>query len=92
MGLPTEVAPYFCGARRPEKDGEVRPIAVGEILWRLTSKCAAAVASKAANILSPIQLGVGVRNGWEALVHTLHTPPIPQRLSFTFPTNLRSQV
>ena len=74
-GLPGEVAPYFCGARlhgAQKKDGGVRPIAVREILRRLTLKCAvAAVADKAAGLLSPLQLDVGVRNGCEALVHTV---------------------
>ena len=43
-----------------------------EILQRLTSKCAAkAVADKAAGLLSPLQLDMGVRNGCEALVHTV---------------------
>ena len=55
-----------------KKDGGIRPIAVGEILRRLTSKCAArCVADKAADILAHLQLGVGVRNGCEALVHAL---------------------
>ena len=72
-GLPKAVAPYFCGARlhgAQKKDGGVRPIAVGEIMRRLVSKCAAsAVSDKAATILSPLQLGVGIRNGCEALIH-----------------------
>ena len=75
--VPKEVAPYFCGAKLHgaiKKDGGLRPIAVGEILRRLAAKCAAkAVAPKAANLLSPLQLGVGVRGGCEGLVHTVQT-------------------
>ena len=73
--LPSEVAPYFCGARLfggKKKDGGLRPIAVGEVLRRLTSKAAAsAVASKAATHLSPLQLGVGVKNGCESIAHAV---------------------
>ena len=71
--VPTSVAPYLCGARlhgANKKDGGIRPLAAGEILRRLVSKCAAAaVADKAASILSLLQLGVRIRNGCEVLVH-----------------------
>ena len=71
--VPTAVAPYLCGARLHagnKKDGGIRPIAVGNLVRRLTSKCAAAaVASKAAALLSPLQVGVGVRGGCEAILH-----------------------
>ena len=73
---PKEVAPYFCGAKLHgalKKDGGLRPIAVGNVLRRLASKCSAtAVAKKAAEILSPLQVGVGVRGGCEAIVHALN--------------------
>ena len=71
--VPRLVAPYLCGARLhagKKSDGGLRPIAVGDILRRLASKCAAAaVAGKAAELLSPHQLGVGVRGGCEAIIH-----------------------
>jgi hypothetical protein len=71
--VPAVVAPYLCGARlhaAKKKDGGIRPIAVGNLLRRLTSKCAAvSVAGKAAALLSPLQVGVGVRGGCEAVVH-----------------------
>ena len=42
------------------------------MLRRLASKAAAnAVATKAANYLSPLQLGVGVKNGCEAIAHAV---------------------
>ena len=73
--VPDQVAKYLCGARihvANKKDGGIRPIAVGEILRRLTSKgFSHAVAEKAASILSPSQLGVGVPGGCEAMAHTL---------------------
>ncbi|MED5469236.1 MAG: reverse transcriptase domain-containing protein, partial [Cyanobacteriota bacterium] len=71
--VPSHVAPFLCGARLHaglKKDGSLRPIAVGDILRRLTSKCAAAAtADKASAFLAPLQLGVGVRNGCEAIIH-----------------------
>ena len=43
---------------------------MGNLLRRLAAKCAAsAVAAKAAHLLSPNQLGVGVKSGCEAIVH-----------------------
>ena len=83
--MPTEVAPYFCGANlfaAKKKDGGLRPVAVGETLHRLTSKCLAfKVANEAAAFLTPLQFGVGVRWGCEAFVHatraTLQDSSIP---------------
>ena len=84
--LPKEAATYFSGARLyagKKKCGGIRPIAVGDIIRRLVSKCFAyGLAEKAAGLLAPSQLGVGVRGGCEALVHTVRavvedpdTPP-----------------
>ena len=73
--LPPDVAPYYSGAglhAANKKCGGFRPVAVGEVLRRLTSKCGAgAVSERAANLLSPLQLGVGVRGGCEAIVHVV---------------------
>jgi hypothetical protein len=73
--LPEEAAPYFSGARLfggKKKDGGIRPIAVGNITRRLVSKCFSfALSEKAARLLALFQLGVGVRGGCEALVHTV---------------------
>ena len=73
--VPEEVAPYLCGARlhaAKKKDGGLRPIAVGNLLRRLTSKLmATALADRAAEHLAPHQLGVGVRGGCEAILHTV---------------------
>ena len=73
--VPEEVAVYLCGARlhaANKKDGGIRPIAVGNILRRLTSKCFSyAMSDRAATTLAPHQLGVGVRGGCEALAHTV---------------------
>ena len=73
--VPEEVAPYLCGARLHavlKKDGGLRPIAVGNLLRRLTSKLIAiGLADRAAELLAPHQLGVGVRGGCEAILHTV---------------------
>ena len=53
-----DVTPHLCGASLfacKKKDGGLRPIAVGEILRRLTSKCISqAVHAEASSILSPL--------------------------------------
>ena len=71
--VPDEVAPFLSGARLHagnKKDGGLRPIAVGNILRRLTSKCSmSSVAERAAKLLGPHQLGVGVQEGLEAIIH-----------------------
>ena len=52
--------------------GGLRPIAVGNILRRLTSKLfARALDTKMKTLLAPHQLGVGSRNGCETAVHTV---------------------
>ena len=70
---PVQIQPVFFGGRLlalAKHDGGVRPIAVGMVWRRLVSKCAAAYATEKSNpILSPTQLGVGVRGGAEAAVH-----------------------
>jgi hypothetical protein len=57
-----------------KKDGRsVRPIAVGEVLRRLISKCCVRRFNiEAASYLKPMQLGVRVDNGAEALLHTFN--------------------
>ena len=71
--VPAEVAPYLCGARlhaARKKDGGIRPVAVGNLVRRLACKCAAsAVADKAASLLAPHQMGVGVHGGAEVVIH-----------------------
>ena len=73
--VPAIIAPFLSGARLiagNKKDGGIRPIAVGNILRRLTSKCFSyGMAVRAANILCPLQMGVAVRGGLEALIHTV---------------------
>ena len=61
------VVPHLCGASLlpyKKKAGGLRPIAVGEVLRRLTSKCAMkSVQCIVLEILAPLQLGVCVPAG-----------------------------
>ena len=74
-GVPAEVAPFLCGARLHaalKRDGGLRPIAVGNLIRRLVGKCCATrLQEKAASLLSPNQLGVGVKNGCEGILHSV---------------------
>ena len=71
---PPELAAHFAGGTlyaQPKGADDVRPIAVGEALRRLASKClCAALREEAQRYLAPIQVGVGVSLGAEAAVHT----------------------
>ena len=72
-----EVVLFFCGAALTtlrKKAGGVCPIAVGEVLHHLISKCIAqSLSSEVAEILPPLQLGVGVKMGCESIVHTVNS-------------------
>ncbi len=71
--VPAEIRPFFFGASLvalEKKSGGIRPIAVGCTLRRLVANIAGQmVVEDMANLLSPRQLGYGVRNGAEAAVH-----------------------
>jgi hypothetical protein len=72
--VPAAAAPFIFGGSLfalLKKTGGLRPVAVGDVLRRLTSKSIAySVAGRAAQHLRPFQLGVGVRGGCEAVVHS----------------------
>ena len=88
---PPDVIPHLCGATllaTNKKGGGHRPIAVGEVLRRLVSKCLSRSAQSAAHrILTPLQVGVGVKGGCEAIVHavsrTLEDPTLPPDSKWT---------
>ncbi len=97
---PISILSHLCGATLlacRKKSGGHRPIAVGEVLRRLTSKCLSySSRSTVTSTLTPLQLGVGVKGGCEAIIHaTSHllsstsSLPRPTNLgasSWTFPT------
>ena len=72
---PQAVVPHICGAYLlpcRKKDGGLRPIAVGEVLRRLTFKCAArAVLSNVLQLLSPLQVGVGLPGGCDTILYSV---------------------
>jgi hypothetical protein len=72
---PTSFAPWLCGSpltALSKPNGGVRPIAVGEVIRRLVTKCLMArVRQPAQALLAPLQLGVAVKGGAEAIVHTV---------------------
>lgn len=72
-GAPPDVAPYLAGASLmalPKESGGIRPIAVGEVLRRITGKClCAAVREEAHAFFPPAQLGVACPSGVDAAVH-----------------------
>ena len=82
--VPAQVRPLFFGASLvalEKKTGGVRPIAVGCSLRRLVAKIAGQmVVGDMAVLLSPRQLGYGVRGGAEAAVHATRKCP------FTLPS------
>ena len=72
---PPIISPFLCGASllAPRKKcGGLCPIAVGEVLSRLTSKCVSrAVQYEAISILSPLQVGVGIPVGCKSIVNSV---------------------
>ena len=74
--IPPDFIPYFCGATliaSLKKNGGVRPIAIGEVLRRLVSKCLiAATLPQAIECLSPLQLGVGIPRASQAIIHAVN--------------------
>ena len=74
---PLELAAFYASASLialKKKDSSIRPIAVGEIIRRLTSKiCLRKVTAKAIKYLAPYQLGIGVPNAIETILHGLNS-------------------
>ena len=52
-------------------NGDVRPIAIGEVLYRFAASCALAALGPAGVNLAPVQLGGGVPGGTEAATHAV---------------------
>ena len=73
--VPAQVKPYFFGARlfaTIKKVDDFRPVAVGNVLRRLASKCFAfkSVPEMSA-YLRPLQFGIGVKSGCEGIIHAI---------------------
>lgn len=72
---PREVAPFLAGAplmALNKPGGGLRPIAIGETLRRLVSKCCCqATAEDSKKIFGSLQVGVSTQGGGEAAVHAV---------------------
>ena len=71
--VPVGVRPWLCGAKLaaiPKPQGDLRPVACGDTLRRVTAKAAFAEAGEEIrSLLEPLQVGVGTSGGAEAIVH-----------------------
>jgi len=74
--VPSSVAPFLASAPLVptlKSKGGIRPIAVGEAHRRCTAKLAmSAVRADAASFFSPLQVGVGIPNGAESILHAIN--------------------
>ena len=72
---PRDLAPFLAGATLtalPKKDNGIRPVAVGEVLRRLTAKCLCiAFKEQAGSYFFPLQIGVGQALGTEVGLATV---------------------
>jgi hypothetical protein len=72
---PRELAPLLSGGlliALLKKSGDLRPICIGEVWRRLTSKCCCVASrEKALNIFGDLQVGVGQKAGAEATIHAI---------------------
>ena len=75
--FPEFVSQTLCSASLSallKKKGSIRPIAVGEVLRRLIAKFLAKEAKlEAKELLQSLQLGLGVKGGAEAIIHSTKT-------------------
>ena len=82
---PTIVAPFLCGGNlfaALKKTGGHRPIAVGDTLRRWTAKSVARKGTAdTAEFLAPLQVGVGVKGGAEAVIHAANAAFIDDGIS-----------
>ena len=73
--LPPESKPYLLSSRLvtlPKPNSDIRPIAVGEMFYRLAAmRAQSLVTSTAAGLLQPIQFGVAISDGCGIAVHTI---------------------
>ena len=71
---PSICPPHLCGTTllaSCKKSGGHRPIAVGEVLRRLTSKCLASASRLSAiSSLTPLQLDVEIKGSCEVIIYT----------------------
>ena len=75
--IPLAIRPFLFAATlhaAKKKQGGLRPIAIGDVYSRLTSKCLASLlAEEAVSAFSPLQLGIKVCGGCESVIHATAT-------------------
>jgi len=94
--VPHQLAPFIVSGNLipllKKKDGDLnnlRPIVVGEVFRRLLSKlCISSISTKTLqDLLQPLQLGVGVSGGVEAIIHSfnrlIRQPNLPESFVIT---------
>ena len=74
--LPDSIKPFLLQSTligvEKNNGASIRPIAIGEIFYRVAATLALQTIRDAiSNLLKPIQLGVGVSGGCEAIIHNL---------------------
>jgi hypothetical protein len=74
--LPHSIRPYILPstliALEKNNGAGIRPIAIGEVFYRLAAyRCHVMVMRTARTLLAPIQLGIGVPGACEAIVHNI---------------------
>ena len=92
--VPDSVRPLLSSAILygvPKKCGGIRPVACGTLLRRITAKTIARkLMEKAANLFSPLQVGVGVRNSCEGIIHSVRMLVEADPTLWVCQTDLRS--
>ena len=85
--VPADIQPFLFAATlhaAKKKNNGIRPIAVGDVFARLTSKCLAAIlAEDAVSVFGPHQLGIKIRGGCESVIHAASTSGVGQGTSGT---------
>src|SRR4051794_26020724 len=73
--LPEEAKQYLLSSHLiplPKDDNRIRPISIGEIFYRVAAYIAIdSISEVIGTVLSPIQLGVGIKGGIERAIHKI---------------------
>lgn len=73
--IPNQVKHLFTSSRLValgKKKGGVRPVAIGEVFYRIAAAHAFRVVREyMAELLSPHQYGIGISNGCEKIIHNI---------------------
>jgi hypothetical protein len=84
--IPAQSRPYLLASRLvglSKNGGGVRPIAIGELFYRLAGVIAVKkVVSAAAALLAPHQYGVGVSSGAERILHSMQYTLADKKLKY----------